>query len=626
MEIQERVGELILSNPASETSYGYIEPPEVTEEGCFVEQSEMQIVSEKISDRVYRILGYRFAGYFKNSTPEGFSPVIMMWTGRISKDDFESDDNTYDSLLHHLSNESQQVKCNLGELALTIEGHYGIRANSLPNIIEALLDNNEEDISWIIRKLHDYCDRAELLDRFCRQDEIEVTGGFCDGDVTKEWVECTFDLHSYNNGNLYGYKIHYSELRDYRCCDDCGDKFTEDYYENEGAWVAHDDRWACGGCLEDNYGWCEGCDCNISYDRMNNDENGEMCDDCYGDAVSRYIHEWNYVPHRTSFLDVHPKTGKLYDTTRKAPAKKAPAKKLSGKEIADSYKELLIPQVKLKDQPGIWSRKTKLHYGIELEVECRGDYADSMYDRSELAGEIVGDESVLYCKKDGSLNQGMELVSHPMTFDAVNHFDWENIVFKHRGDIQGYHTQNAGMHVHMSRIAFTDNHLLKFMTMIHSYMGFTHLISQRKKTSEYNNFSRFLAGDMEKAKARITRDVMDKKERLKQGKIVNKMTTSTFGEKYVPVNLQHNPSIEVRIFKSNLVKTRFLKNVEYCDSLYYFTRERPPYKLKLSDYVNYIRAEKKRYLNLNKFLDENIIKLNRILEFPLNKPDGMYQI
>ena len=99
--------------------------------------------------------------------------------------------------------------------------------------------------------------------------------------------------------------------------------------------------------------------------------------------------------------------------------------------------------------------------------------------------------------------------------------------------------------------------------------------------------------------------------------------TTNFGEKYVPINLQHSNTIEVRVFKGNLLEGSFRKNFEFVDALYYFTRENPIYKLKVKEFINYCTNDKKRYPNLNMFLANNTDRLQDILRFPLAVPVGL---
>ena len=67
-------------------------------------------------------------------------------------------------------------------------------------------------------------------------------------------------------------------------------------------------------------------------------------------------------------------------------------------------------------------------YGVELEIDGAGRYddnAEKIYDTANSQNEV------LYIKSDGSLDEGMELVSHPCSI--IFHrkkFPWDEIVRK----------------------------------------------------------------------------------------------------------------------------------------------------------------------------------------------------
>ena len=52
-------------------------------------------------------------------------------------------------------------------------------------------------------------------------------------------------------------------------------------------------------------------------------------------------------------------------------------------------------------------------------------------------------------------------------------------------------------------------------------------------------------------------------------------------------------------------------------------KNNPIYKLRLKEFINYCTSEKKRYPNLNNFLADNSIRLEKILTFPLEVPEGL---
>ena len=240
-------------------------------------------------------------------------------------------------------------------------------------------------------------------------------------------------------------------------------------------------------------------------------------------------------------------------------------------------------------------------YGVELEVE------DAAGDKHRVAKEIRdygGYKKYFWCKSDGSLDDGFEICSHPLTFEAWREFDLQDAIFKHRGDVKSYHTNTCGIHIHINRTAFSDIHVLKFMTFIHEYKKLTHFIAQRRKWSEYNNYAKFEEGIIRKSQRAMARDIKEKKYRMNAGSNVTTYCTISTGDKYVPVNIQHKDSIEVRVFKGNLREVSFRKNIEYLDALYYWTKNTPLKRLDIKEFGRYMEQNRKKYPNLNMYIEE----------------------
>lgn len=263
------------------------------------------------------------------------------------------------------------------------------------------------------------------------------------------------------------------------------------------------------------------------------------------------------------------------------------------------------------------------YYGVELEVEK----SDGGMDKYEVAEEISaygGDvHKFFWCKEDGSLSDGFEICSHPMTFEAWSDMDLDDAIFKHRGDIRSYYTKTCGIHIHMNRSAFSDLHVLKFMTFIHEYKKFTHFISQRKGMDEYNNYAKFKAGDTRLAQLSMVRNIKGKKRDLKDN--LNRFTycTLSHGEKYVPVNLQHTNTIEIRVFKGNLKEVSFRKNIDFLDALYYWSKNIPLKKLSIRSFMEYVEENKKKYANLNTYVSERNEDYEKSLIFAKEIPEGL---
>jgi len=351
-------------------------------------------------------------------------------------------------------------------------------------------------------------------------------------------------------------------------------------------WSRYEDAY-CSGCYDEVYCACGDCGDEISHEEAISVDDGEfdVCDGCYQE-YHQAIKSYSYVP---TYRYYHLKKGSLNHCP---------------------FDEFKIEHHKVCEP----------FYGIELEVESRGSGSRS---NNDIARDIIREgDGILYCKNDGSLNDGFEIVTHPMTYDVFRGMNLDEMIFKHRGDIKSFHTNTCGVHIHISRRAFGSLHLHKFIAMIHEYKAFTHFIAQRTKASEYSRWARFDMNMPEKMKQGMAREYKERKakptdtlsyKRNIRGKY---QTNIQYGEKYVAVNTEHSSTIEVRVFKGNLKEVSFRKNIEYVDSLYHFTKKSSLKELTVSNFLTYVRNESKRYKNLNEYFVENKDKLKRVSKFP----------
>ena len=62
----------------------------------------------------------------------------------------------------------------------------------------------------------------------------------------------------------------------------------------------------------------------------------------------------------------------------------------------------------------------------------------------------------IYCKHDGSINGGFEIVSHPMSLDYhINNMNWLDVFEKAvQMNYRSHNTSTCGLHIHCSRSAF----------------------------------------------------------------------------------------------------------------------------------------------------------------------------
>lgn len=165
----------------------------------------------------------------------------------------------------------------------------------------------------------------------------------------------------------------------------------------------------CEQCVDDHYTYCSGCGALVYNDDVYYTDDNEYdrdypyCDSCYHKYNEKVIHDYYYKPDPVFFGD-----GKLY-------------------------------------------------MGIELEIDDAGEdeeYAGEIYNTANLTTDH------LYLKHDGSLYNGFELVSHPMTIEYhKNKMPWSSILSRaiHMG-YRSHQTDNCGLHIHINRSAFGDTY------------------------------------------------------------------------------------------------------------------------------------------------------------------------
>jgi len=93
-------------------------------------------------------------------------------------------------------------------------------------------------------------------------------------------------------------------------------------------------------------------------------------------------------------------------------------------------------------------------FGVELETDLgdnRDSYARELYESSR-------DENLYYLKEDSSLDDGVEVVTHPCTLEYhLSQFPWQEITnIAKEYEFKSHDAETCGLHVHISRAAFGE--------------------------------------------------------------------------------------------------------------------------------------------------------------------------
>ena len=205
-------------------------------------------------------------------------------------------------------------------------------------------------------------------------------------------------------------------------------------------------------------------------------------------------------------------------------------------------------------------------------------------------------DELLYIKTDGSLDDGMELVSHPCTLDYhCNEFPWEDIL--HCAVRQGYRshqTSTCGLHLHVNQTAFSANQegqdevISRILYFVEHHWNELLKFSRRSEYSMNRWAARYGYEHTPKA-------IMDKAKKGGNGR-------------YAAVNLCNYHTVEFRLFRGTLKYNTFIATIQLvnriCDAAMYNTDESIA-KLSWSDFVADITE-----LELIQYLKERQLYIN----------------
>lgn len=216
----------------------------------------------------------------------------------------------------------------------------------------------------------------------------------------------------------------------------------------------------------------------------------------------------------------------------------------------DEYnKEQIINDYYYKPDPVFFGNESSLYMGIELEVDEGGE--DEFYAEKILKIANKSDD-IMYIKHDGSLDEGFELVTHPMTLEYHRlNVNWKDILSSLiRCGYRSHNANTCGLHIHVNRNTFGDS-----QEQQEDVIGRL-LYFYEKFWPEVLRFSRRTEAQANRWASRYGGVISDCKNVLKEAK------KSGLG-RYTAVNLTNRNTIEFRIFRGTLLLNTFTATLEF---------------------------------------------------------------
>lgn len=378
-------------------------------------------------------------------------------------------------------------------------------------------------------------------------------------------------------------------------CDCCNVRFWRDDLEE----VANGDL-ICPDCLENNYAFCEHCEQYVRSDEINwcEDTCSNVCDDCVNDWSTSFFHcdrchdvhhgdtfEVYYNDHSSetwcqSCYDWHsvffcdeceryfdedhvdrydddghcvcaycfeghnliPSTPQAFEDIRdwEAPSGVRPY----------GYKPTPCFLLTAAEKGNGHDQSDTVCFGVELEMEDNRNYGRNLHTDADWLNNKLG---FTYCKRDGSLTNGLEMVSHPASFNFwMGKKDVLEEAFKEMIHL-GYNSHDnghCGLHVHLSLMPLLEanpNAASAMLVLVDRFWDELVCFSRRTEHQLAQWARRYYTKD----KPYEDLAKMNKRE----------------GVRYMAVNLQNKHTIELRIFRGTLKIETFIATLQLCERL-----------------------------------------------------------
>lgn len=308
-----------------------------------------------------------------------------------------------------------------------------------------------------------------------------------------------------------------------RFCTLCHAELSEDEdYEVDGDQL-------CESCFEEHTTTCNHCGETLWANDSICDDRITLCSCCYDDhyrrceGCGRILHDDDVLWHNDL-----PYCASCYDRL-----------------------DTEIEEYSYKPEPIFYGEGSRF-FGIELEVDFGGKDEDNA--RRIKAQANTRSENI-YCKSDGSLDDGFEIVTHPMTLDYHLHeMNWEDVLHEAvRLGYKSHMTSTCGLHIHVNRDALgedreeQENVIAKILFFVETHWNELFIFSRRSQ----HNMQRWAARyGLEKS----GKEILDKAKKGNTGR-------------YAAINLCPYHTIEFRLFRGTLKLNTLLATLQLVNKI-----------------------------------------------------------
>jgi hypothetical protein len=250
--------------------------------------------------------------------------------------------------------------------------------------------------------------------------------------------------------------------------------------------------------------WCQDCTDRGAYWCDDCDEyNADGCDRCDDDGGSRLIHDYSYRPDA------------IFHSTDK---------------------------------------NERLFFGLEIEVEAGRNKEQA----SSYAYQLESMD-LAYLKNDGSLDNGFEIVTHPMSHDFFKNqaqdlwLTLEQLRSNPEYRVKSWDTRTCGLHIHISRTGFSGGaHMHRFLNLVYSNPEFYQTLAGRT-SDQWAKFTDIY--QREYARNSEGERIFSQEggyEIISKRTFMHKLTSDRNSDRYSAVNTNNRETLEMRIFRGTV--------------------------------------------------------------------------
>lgn len=214
-----------------------------------------------------------------------------------------------------------------------------------------------------------------------------------------------------------------------------------------------------------------------------------------------------------------------------------------------------------------------LTFGVELECEPRNDGGNVRMDAYELSDridEIPGGRT--YCKSDGSLSNGVEIVSHPGTL--AHHMyvmHWRQIQRTcEKAGFRSHDAANSGLHVHVGRAqlgstdAERDDVTRKVQVLFALYPAELTRFSRRRRSC----LEQWAPIDGLGVTPDDIRHASSGAQLASWASACAPAYRSNHNDRYTAVNVTNSATVEIRIFRGTLKRDTLIAAIQLVSNVF----------------------------------------------------------